>query len=318
MTSGRLVRAPASLVAQRPDEHADARLGLERRRLLRQQPARLRHADDAGRSPGAGISTATAVRATSASRALVDRVVVADPLRSVRPPARGSKPVVQDLDRGPVRSGPAQRARRAHAVPVGGHEGAPAPRAASASDACDRARSAADGRAALRRARQRGARGGLGGSAPRNSGVSAWSTSIARPRSQRSAGMRTAAAGGRRRSGDVRRRSARGEPASGPRRALERGRLADRPHPVPLGRRGRRTRAAGRADDGRRPGRARPAGPRCTSRIGAGFSCPCAPSGRRGRRTWSGWMPSCGQHRAVVGVRGAVRRCRGRRPGRGP
>ena len=70
----------------------DARLGLERRRLLGQQPAGRRRSGATRSKSGAGISTADAAPCGSAVEGLVDRVVVADPLgpRGRAPGSRSS------------------------------------------------------------------------------------------------------------------------------------------------------------------------------------------------------------------------------------
>ena len=219
-----------SFVAQRAHEHAHARLGLERRGLLGQQPVGRARSGRTRSKSGAGISTATPSGAARWRRVVLDRVVVGRSA-AVRGRQRGQQVLVQHLDRGPVPRGSGARgvahARRRSATrvlgpsaaiacaSVGRRERAPTPSAAvgevvervPVEDAVDRAEE--QRRVVL---------------------VDQHGQAAVRGR----AGLRAAAAAGRRRSGGGRRRAARG--CRRVRRRWRRSavRVADRPDPVPL------------------------------------------------------------------------------------
>ena len=178
---------------------------------------------------GAGQQHRHAGAGRGGASASLDGVVVADPRgrwagreqgrRGAARPRRGCGH--GELERRPARA-------------VGGDQGV---RGRAAATACrgrpcveagaDARRAAARGRPAWRRSRTRWI-------APRKSGVSSWSTSMARPGRAEPPGSLVAAAAGRRRTGGGRRRSGPATPASAVVEGGERPRVADRPDPVPL------------------------------------------------------------------------------------
>ena len=254
-----------------------------------------------GRSPGpASARRRPAVR--SRRERVVDRVVVADALR--RRAQRGQQVVVERPRRRP---GP--RAGAGSMVAQPSPSVATRVSGARARDGLGCATGAhaaptVGGRGEVVEAEVRPAPGGW---RPRNSGVSSWSTSIARPRSCGAAGcaalqpqvggVPVVAVGDQGPACGQRRRRARRAPAG---RGSPRPGAAARP-----GRRSRRSGAA--ASDRVHERRGSAEAPRCTSRIGCRVELPSRSSGRRARRPATGWMPSCGSDGAVLGR--AAARC---------
>ena len=195
-------RRPGSFVAHRPHEHAEAGLRLERRGLLRQQPARSTRARTWSKS---GLGRSTAGDVCRPRRQGVGDVVV------VARYARGARRGRQHASRAARRPGPAGRGRVGGRCAQAGRRSAtrwsgparPSARwrscsetSAPAAEPLDRSSSVGPGRVRW--------------IAPRKSGVSAWSTSIARPRVPGACPGAPPAAAGRPRSGGGRRRAGSG------------------------------------------------------------------------------------------------------------
>ena len=223
-------RAAGSFVAQGPDEHAEARLGLEGGGLLGQQPVRgddpqhqveVRGGQQHGEPPTSGEPGRGPPRPCGGSRSAVGAVGRA-----------GSRSLVQHLDRGAAARG-TSRSSVAHRVAVGGDQRVAVPARRPPRSERGRSKRGPGARAAASRSSRRRCRQDPVDGAEEQRGV-VLVDQHRQPEVVGAARVLAAGAAGRRRSGGGRRRSAPGSrPARASRAARSLG-VADRPDPVAL------------------------------------------------------------------------------------